>query len=156
MRIVCSLFTITSNAKSMSGRNQSFPRRSLSGAEPSVIQRPSFVNFISNWVASLSLYPIFLIFSLNMHNNMAQKLVQLWICCIAFMLLMIFFNYQKFIKFGIFEVCDHISDSSVFVSLPKGFHWIHMKLPLWLLELHIKNASNIGPPTIFLAVFHAK
>ena len=53
-------------------------QRSLSDAESSVVRlsvRPS-INLFTNRIGSLSFHPIFPIFSLNVHNNIAQKAVE--------------------------------------------------------------------------------
>ena len=48
------------------------------------------VNFFSNLISSFTFYPIFLIFGLNLHNNIAQKPVELEFWFMAFLFLMDF------------------------------------------------------------------
>ena len=68
----------------------------VSGAYPmpsrpsSVVGVVGVVNFFSNLIGSFTFYPIFLIFGLNLHNNIAQKPVQLEFWFLAFLFLMDF------------------------------------------------------------------
>ena len=75
-----------------------------------------FVNFFSNWIGSLSFYPIFEIYSLNVHNNIAQKPVGLQF---DLMLLILLFNLNDS-KLGFLEVFDHFLKSFFFQSFEVG------------------------------------
>ena len=62
----------------------------VSGAYPMPSRPSSVVNFFSNLIGSFTFYPIFLIFGLNLHNNIAQKPVHLEFWFLAFLFLMDF------------------------------------------------------------------
>ena len=59
-------------------------------SHPSSVVGVVGVNFFSNRIGSFTFYSIFLIFGLNLHNNIAQKPVQLEFSFMAFLFLMDF------------------------------------------------------------------
>ena len=114
-----------------------------------VVRRPSssVVNFFSNWIGFLSFHPIFPIFGLNVHNNIAHKTVgpEFLIFASKFFYGLLFTKNRS--KLGILEVFGNFlkkflcgAHETWFTDILWVLLWVCEKWPLWA-----KFSGPFGP-----------